>query len=75
MKRRDRASVDAEIDSLWFNLTGRGQLGDRLRRVEKLADVMDTPLRRKILFMLDGWPLFRLVDRPQWRPWRRWWTS
>ena len=47
----------------------------RTRTIEELADVMDTPMWRRALFVIDGWPLFRVVDRPQWRPWRRWFTS
>ena len=40
-------------------------------------DTLQTPLLRRILFRLDGWPGQRDLnaDRPAWRPWRRWWTS
>jgi hypothetical protein len=27
------------------------------------------------LFVVDGWPTHKLADRPQWRPWRKWWAS
>jgi len=64
--------MDAEIDSLWVNMR---DLRGRVRHLEELEDTMDTPILRKIVFALDGWPLFRITDRPQWRPWRRWWTS
>jgi len=62
----------AEVTSLWMNY---GLLADRVRKTEKLLDVWDTPLRKLALFVIDGWPLRRVVERPQWRPWRRWWTS
>jgi hypothetical protein len=52
------------------------QLERRLRTVEKLLDTRATPLWRRILFRLDGWPSWSVVaPRPAWRPWRRWFTS
>lgn len=69
---RDLTSLDAEVDSIWVNID---DLANRVRRLEKLEDTMNTPLWKKALFALDGWPLFRLAAKPQWRPWRRWWTS
>lgn len=69
---KDSASVDAEIDSLWRNMT---QTQGRVRALEKLVDLWDSPFWKLALFVLDGWPLRRVVKRPQWRPWRRWWTS
>lgn len=40
-------------------------------------DTLQTPLLRRLLFRLDGWPGQRDLnaDAPRWRPWRRWWTS
>jgi hypothetical protein len=69
---RDPESVDAEIDSLWVNVN---QLAGRTRQLEKIHDVWDTPWWRLVVFVVDGWPLRRVVKQPQWRPWRRWWTS
>lgn len=69
---RSVESLDSEVSALWKEL---GNVSRRVRRLESLEDTMNTPLRRKIVFLIDGWPLFRVVDRPQWRPWRRWWTS
>lgn len=69
---RDPTSVDAEIDALWERAR---QADGRIRALEKLADVQDSPWWRLAMFVLDGWPLRRVVSRPQWRPWRRWWTS
>lgn len=57
-------------------LTGRVQeLERRVRRMEDMYDTYDTPAWKRLLFVLDGWPLWRIVERPQRRPWRRWWTS
>lgn len=51
------------------------QLANRLRVLEDLQDVWDTPWWKLGLFVIDGWPLRRIVDQPQWRPWRRWFRS
>jgi hypothetical protein len=40
-----------------------------------MLDVWDSPWWKLVLFVIDGWPLRRVVERPQWRPWRRWVTS
>jgi hypothetical protein len=63
---------EAEIESLWINME---QVQARVRTMEKLLDVWDSPLWKLALFVIDGWPLRRVVVHPQWRPWRRWWTS
>ncbi len=68
----DENSLKARLDSLEFNME---QTQNRVRYLEKLADTIDSPWWKIILFVVDGWPLRRLVDKPQWRPWRRWWTS
>jgi len=62
----------ANVESLWFNLD---QLAGRIRALEKLEYIRDSPLRRRLLWALDGWPWRRYVERPQWRSWRRWWMS
>ena len=64
--------TDPDIDSLWVNYR---QLEARVRLLEDLVDVNASPLWKRVLFVIDGWPLNRVVDRPQWRPWRRWFTS
>lgn len=51
------------------------QLERTVRTQQKLIDTMDTPLWKKMIFILDGWPLFRVVSKPQWRPWHQWWIS
>lgn len=68
----DAASVEARLDSLEFNMR---QTQGRVRELEKLADVLDSPIWKLAVFVLDGWPLRRVVERPQWRPWHRFWTS
>lgn len=71
---RVRSVEEAEIHilSLWINYK---QLADRTRNLEELADVWNSPWWKLVIFMIDGWPLRRVVKKPQWRPWRRWWTS
>ncbi len=69
-----RSVTDAEA-VLNSHLVRLQQLEAKVRHLEKLEDVMDTSLPKRLLFAFDGWPLFRVVARPQWRPWRRWWTS
>jgi hypothetical protein len=66
------SSHRAEIDSLWVNCR---QLAGRVRYLEKLADIYESPGWKRLLFVLDGWPAHRVVSRPAWRPWRRWFTS
>lgn len=66
------ADAQADINSLWVNYD---QLMNRLRYLEKVHYIHDSPLRRRILWSIDGWPWRRYVEEPQWRPWRRWWRS
>lgn len=52
------------------------ELERRLRVEEEISDTFIlTAWWRQLIFRLDGWSGHRLQDRPQWRPWRRWWTS
>jgi len=39
---------------------------------EKVNTFVETPLWKRLVFWLNGWPMNRLVDRPRWRPWHRW---
>jgi hypothetical protein len=67
------ASLWAEIDSLKVNVE---QLQRRCRYLEELIDTFfDSPLWRRLLFVVDGWPADRIASRPADRPWRKWWTS
>jgi hypothetical protein len=65
-------SLRAEIESLKLD---REQLWREVRELQKENDTfVKTPLWKKCLFWLDGWPLIRIVARRQWRPWHldRW---
>lgn len=63
----------AELKSLQFN---DQQLAARVRHLEKMMDTRATPLWKRTLFRIDGWPSWPyVVQEPAWRPWRRWWKS
>ena len=56
----------------------------RIAELERLVsdhdqrfDTLQTPLIRRLLFRIDGWPGQRDLnaEAPAWRPWRRWWRS
>jgi hypothetical protein len=65
--------AQAHIESLWENVR---QQSARIRKLEDMIDTRSTPLWKRIVFRLDGWPPWHVVaDGPAWRPWRRWWTS
>lgn len=67
------ASYRAELDSLAFN---DEQLAGRLRQIEKMIDTRASPLWKRLMFRLDGWPPWYIVAAgPAWRPWRSRWTS
>lgn len=52
------------------------ELERRVRYLEKVIDTRATPLWRRILFRIDGWPTWAIVAKaPAWRPWRHFWTS
>jgi hypothetical protein len=52
------------------------ELAARVRRLEKIEDTRGSPLWKRLLFRLDGWPRAGvLAAAPRWRPWRRLWTS
>lgn len=73
MTTTDLASIRAELDSLIFN---DEQLAGRVRHLEKMMDTRATPLYKRIIFRLDGWPSWAyVVQRPRWRPWHKWWVS
>lgn len=69
-----------DVDEAATHLTSHevrlDEIERRLRIAEKKLDTgWETPLWKRLVFWLDGWPLHRLVMRPAWRPWRHWWTS
>lgn len=64
----DVASTAAEIESLKVNVR---QQANQIRDLEKRLDTLQTPLWKRILFRLDGWPGQRDLNAPgrAWRPW------
>lgn len=67
-------SLEQEVESLKTRLLLVEQLlSDHAQRF----DTLQTPLWKRVLFRLDGWPGQRNLnaDRPAWRPWRKWWVS
>ena len=65
--------LNMEMESLKVN---QDQHAYRIRLLEKMLDTRATPLWKRILFRLDGWPSWTtVVATPAWRPWRKWWTS
>lgn len=66
-------STDARLTSLEINNV---QLAGRVRHLEKMMDTRATPLWRRVVFRLDGWPSWPyVVAAPRSRPWRKWWRS
>lgn len=57
----------------------RDSLQEQMRllehRVHDLEEVDDTfvltPWWKRIWFAIDGWPLHKIVERRQWRPWHK----
>lgn len=49
------------------------ELERRVRAIEALHDVQESSWVKLTLFVLLGWPLRRVVARPQRRPWRQDW--
>ena len=63
------AVTNEELHELAKRVTG---FEHRIVDLEEAVDTyIATPLLKRIWFALNGWPWYRLVDRPQWRPWHR----
>ncbi len=62
------ASIEARLASLEVNNV---QTQGRVRAIEKLHDVQESSWLKLLIFVVDGWPLRRVVDEPKPRPWRR----
>ena len=62
------ASLRAEVRSLQVNVDELWQL---VRDHAQRFDTLQTPLWKRLLFRLDGWPGQRDLnaDRRAWRPW------
>ena len=77
----DRAYQVRSLDEAAQHVTSLTNRVDRLEKeVRYMADLFDTyfdtPLWKRILFVIDGWPMGGIIGHgPAWRPWRRWWTS
>ena len=41
-----------------------------IQDLQERLDLHETPMWRKVWFVIQGWSLKRLVDHPQWRPLR-----
>ena len=54
-----------------------GELERMVSDMDQRFDTLQTPLLRRLLFRIDGWPGQRDLnaDAPAWRPWRKWWRS
>ena len=65
-------SRDAEIESLKARVASIER--DHLPALRKDLDLYRTPWPRKLLFLLNGWPMGRTVQPHEqaWRPWHRW---
>ena len=49
------------------------KLEERIHDLEEEFDTyVRTPWWKRLWFAADGWPWYRLVDHPRWRPWHRW---
>jgi hypothetical protein len=59
------------------SLTARVQELERVVRAEQdFRDTfVNTPTWKRWLFILDGWSGHKIVEKPRWRPWRRWYIS
>ena len=77
MTASELASLRQEVDSLTVNVHGPGQLWQLVRDHEQRFDTLQTPLWKRVLFRLDGWPGQTDLNAagPAWRPWRKWWRS
>ena len=65
--------LQTQITSLQLN---EKQLYSRVRLLEKRFETLNTPVWKRILFRIDGWPAWHyVVARPNNRPWRKRWTS
>jgi hypothetical protein len=66
---RDLEEAAIHIASLSVRLA---ELERRLRIEEKVSDTFIlTPWWKRLWFAVNGWSLYELQERPQWRPWRR----
>lgn len=63
----------ARCDSLELNFK---LLAGHVRDIEKRFETLNSPLWKRLLFRIDGWPAWHYVaQKPRWRPWHRWFRS
>lgn len=43
----------------------------QVHRQFEMIDTLWTPPWKKLWFWIDGWPLYRVVEKRRWRPWHR----
>lgn len=68
--------TDWDGDDLPITQARAREIETRLRRIEEQLDTLGSPLWKRVLFRLDGWPRWSVIAaRPAWRPWRRWFLS
>lgn len=74
VQARSLEEVEVHIRSLTTRIS---ELERKVSDMDQRFDTLQSPLWKRILFRLDGWPgqVDLNADRPSWRPWRRWWTS
>lgn len=77
MDLEDLAARVADLENRVGMLDRRTNETDRVLMIhdEELDTGFRSPIWKRLMFAVDGWPLSRVVTRPAWRPWRRWWTS
>jgi hypothetical protein len=62
--------LEAEVASLKVNIHDPGQLGGRVRQLEKENETfLKTHWWMRLLFWIDGWPSTKIASRRHWRPW------
>jgi hypothetical protein len=71
---RSFEEVEQHIESLTARLT---QIEDMTFEHSRRFDTLETPLWKRMWFLVDGWPGQKNLHAksPQWRPWRRWYRS
>jgi phytoene dehydrogenase-like protein len=71
---RSLEEAEQHIRSLTARQT---QLEAMVFEFNRMFEVLQTPLLKRIWFRIDGWSGQSDLGqkKPRWRPWRRWYTS
>lgn len=69
--------TDEEIRALMPHVLTRLEELERIQSDHaQRFDTLQTPLWKRLVFRIDGWPVRDLnAPAPAWRPWRKFWTS